>query len=406
MLDPEIQRLAEAKIAADIREHAAVLRAEVGKAVAELASRGILRSSVAVRRMSDLCTAEMRRRGAAAWQGVQTTLRAVDIQYDDSLAHDLKQIIEHFVPERPGDLLGLISAHAPLSGFPEMITGIESSVRSASILTLERLGAEIDIFVMSLKHGQKRTGTSPDKLETDGLTGLYRREAFEKRGPELIETAKKNCVPLSLLMMDVDHFKTVNDKYGHQRGDEVLTVVGGMLRKAIDCKGEGYRWGGDEFGALLPNFSPEEAVAMAERVRREVETVVLTEPGVKITVSIGIASFPDHGQDHVDLHGAADKALYDAKHQGRNLVRLYGEPPPSIPGKREPKRREPEPGGLTDETKRKIREDYFKTRVARCPEDGAVLEILEAPRTFGQRSVHILARCPLCGIDINLPGAD
>lgn len=404
MLDPEILRLAEARIAADRREYIDPLRAEVGKAVAELASRGVLRSSIAIDRISGLGVAEIRRRAALGWQALQEALRAADVHFDETLPKDLRQVVERYLPERPEDLLSLMLAHGALGGSPEMTTGLEMNVRRATLLAREKSGAEIDFFVMSLKHGPKRIVPAPEQLGRDALTGLYTKSVFNQRGPVLIEVAKKEVSPIALLMMDIDRFKSVNDTFGHQAGDEAIKAVAGLLSKAVEGKGEGYLWGGDELAAILPNFTPDEAIALAERIRRAVEVAKLTQQGLTLTVSIGVATFPDHGQDHVALHDAADKALYDAKNHGRNLVRLSGEPPPAAPGPREPNRREPDPRDLTEESKTKIREAYFKTRIAHCPKDGAILKVVEAKRTSGRRSVYLFASCPMCGMDIKLPG--
>jgi len=240
MLDPEIQRLVQTKLNAAIRERASALRADVAKAVAELTSRGTLRSSMSVDRLSSLCAAEVRRRGDLAWQTTQEALRAAEIPYSDSLPGDIRQVL------------------------------------------VRKMSADTGIFILAMRNGNGMAEPAAPSYETDELTGLYRRGVFDQRGPELIERLTKSALPLSFLMLDLDRFKSVNDSYGHQVGDEALRIVAKILIRAVESKGEAYRYGGEELAAYLPNFSSDEAIAVAERIRREVEasTVPETAPGV------------------------------------------------------------------------------------------------------------------------------
>jgi diguanylate cyclase (GGDEF)-like protein len=124
--------------------------------------------------------------------------------------------------------------------------------------------------------------------------------------------------PLSLIMMDVDHFKTINDTHGHDIGNEVLMYVGQVLKTVCRKKAIPYRWGGDEIAILLPNYTSAEAAAFAERVRVQVGRSPETLP--KITTSVGVATFPIPVQDADGFFKAADTALYRAKRNGRNQV--------------------------------------------------------------------------------------
>lgn len=155
--------------------------------------------------------------------------------------------------------------------------------------------------------------------EVESLTGLYRREGFEA---ELENLTTRNR-PLALLLVDIDHFKRVNDELGHPMGDLVLKEVGRLLRQVVGHRGTGYRYGGEELAVILPNFTAVEAQALAERIREMVEAEELGAKGLKVTVSIGIAAFPDQGDTPDSLLAAADRALYRAKEEGRNRVCLY-----------------------------------------------------------------------------------
>jgi len=160
---------------------------------------------------------------------------------------------------------------------------------------------------------------------TDSLTGLYNRRYFFEFTEKEISQSKRYMRDLSLIMMDIDHFKRVNDRFGHQIGDQVLKNVAdiclSMLRKAdIMC-----RFGGEEFMLLLPETGKEEAESAAERMCRAVaDAVIQADSGeVKITLSIGVAEL-DKEQDTLDsLIFAADNALYRAKAAGRDCVRVF-----------------------------------------------------------------------------------
>lgn len=158
---------------------------------------------------------------------------------------------------------------------------------------------------------------------TDPLTGILNRRAFMERAEALTESARRYGHPLAALMIDIDHFKTFNDRFGHEAGDAVLRAVteavAGCLRK-VDVFG---RLGGEEFAVLMPETDAAGAAAVAERIRSAVETETVTWHGTRLTatVSIGVAQRRE-GIDGL-LH-EADSALYGAKDAGRNRVAVEG----------------------------------------------------------------------------------
>ncbi len=163
---------------------------------------------------------------------------------------------------------------------------------------------------------------------TDFLTGLFNRRFFIQRSTDEVKRAKRNAEPLALLMLDFDEFKKVNDTYGHETGDLALQQVSSVMKaslREIDILG---RMGGEEFAVFLPNTSLEEALLLAERVRQSLENISFekTKGILKITASIGVAAFTDEMSDIDDLIRNADKALYQAKANGRNSVVAYKEP--------------------------------------------------------------------------------
>jgi two-component system, cell cycle response regulator len=159
---------------------------------------------------------------------------------------------------------------------------------------------------------------------TDGLTGLNNRRRFLELVEEAIARAERFGRRVSILMVDADHFKAVNDRYGHPVGDIVLKRIADVLSqeaRRVDVVG---RFGGEEFIAMLDETNMAGALQVAERMRQQIEeSMIQGEFGqVKVTVSMGLATYPDHGDSVGELIDEADKALYDAKAQGRNQVRV------------------------------------------------------------------------------------
>jgi diguanylate cyclase (GGDEF)-like protein len=162
---------------------------------------------------------------------------------------------------------------------------------------------------------------------TDGLTGLYNHKHFQEGLVAEIGRARRYAQPLSLLLLDIDHFKAFNDSWGHQAGDTLLRELAGMFQAAARQHDLVARYGGEEFAFLLPQTDKRQALALAKRLCRAVERrrcageEVL--PGGRLTVSLGVASYPEDVLQPQDLVGAADQALYRAKHLGRNQVQAW-----------------------------------------------------------------------------------
>jgi len=154
---------------------------------------------------------------------------------------------------------------------------------------------------------------------TDGLTGLCNRRYLDTTLARELHRAKRARTPLGLIMADLDHFKAVNDDYGHETGDMVLKQFGQLLTRNIRQEDFACRYGGEEITIVLPNADLEVALRRAERLRAEAEAK-LRAADRPVTVSLGVAVFPRHGEDAAALLAAADAALYRAKHDGRNRV--------------------------------------------------------------------------------------
>ena len=162
----------------------------------------------------------------------------------------------------------------------------------------------------------------------DQLTGLPNRRNFESRVSYEWSRAHREQTPLSLLMIDIDHFKDYNDTYGHQSGDNALITVVKAFAQALKRPGDfAVRWGGEEFIILLPNTDLTGAKEVAEQVRESVEnSKVEGNITASVTVSVGIHTWNYGDESTIDeLISNADTALYEAKHRGRNRIHTYGE---------------------------------------------------------------------------------
>lgn len=201
----------------------------------------------------------------------------------------------------------------------------ERYVRGSRTDFLERLAAIIAICIENAANVQRlrRQGL------TDTLTAINNRRFFEQRLQEEIDVAHRSGSPLSCMLLDVDHFKNVNDTYGHQVGDQVLREIASLVRAQLRGSDVLARYGGEEFAALLSKTPVETAEEVAERVRTGVEKHVFQLPGGEVftvTISIGLATYtplnvPGHTSPVGELLvGHADRCLYQAKTAGRNAI--------------------------------------------------------------------------------------
>lgn len=160
---------------------------------------------------------------------------------------------------------------------------------------------------------------------TDGLTKLYSHRHFKQRLEEELNMANRYHSSLVLLILDIDHFKHYNDTYGHVAGDQVLQEVARLLRNQSDPTHFAARYGGEEMVLIAPETKKDRGLELAERIRAAVEarSFSIGKQTTKVTVSIGVAAYPEDAQSNLDLIAKADQALYAAKSRGRNLVLPY-----------------------------------------------------------------------------------
>ena len=160
------------------------------------------------------------------------------------------------------------------------------------------------------------------RAATDALTGLPNKRAVQDTIKRMAAQAGRTLAPLSAMMVDLDHFKQINDGYGHGRGDDVLAAVGAALSMTVRASDFVGRNGGDEFIVLLPNTDAERAAGVGEKLRAAIAEITVSDVDRDITASVGIATIPQHARDGDQLVRSADRALYVAKTNGRNEVEI------------------------------------------------------------------------------------
>jgi diguanylate cyclase (GGDEF)-like protein len=172
--------------------------------------------------------------------------------------------------------------------------------------------------------------TMKQQATVDQLTGLYNRRFFDEYARKLVALARRRAQSFGVIMMDLDHFKSFNDSFGHELGDRLLRQFARTAGAAVRETSVAARLGGEEFAVLLPDADLEVSRLVAERIRQAVERMSVASGTDKmlpaVTVSLGVAVYPDHGESFEDILQAADKALYESKRAGRNRTTLYVAP--------------------------------------------------------------------------------
>ncbi len=214
-------------------------------------------------------------------------------------------------------------------GYLGVLRPAHRSVTDLGVPGVFLLGAGFVLVVARLMHRTARDLSRISVLEaeniTDALTGLYNRRDFDRRWNAELARARRFGLPLTLLMADIDHFKSVNDDFGHAAGDQVLVAIGRLICESLRASDLPARYGGEEFAIIAPHTGPQSALVLAERVRHTVEQRAHQALGKaaadrKVTISIGVAGCDNAAQGCERLFERADEALYAAKRGGRNRV--------------------------------------------------------------------------------------
>jgi diguanylate cyclase (GGDEF)-like protein len=233
-------------------------------------------------------------------------------------------LIENFDPRTDPSLDGLLPAARNL-----LVVPLVADAQPLGVLTVEQprhKGSVIERRTISMvgqfaSHGALAIRNAwlleqvQKMAETDALTGVANRRAFEVAIEREVARASRYGEELTLIMLDIDHFKNLNDTYGHQAGDEVLRKVGAAIRLSSRDSDTAARYGGEEFAILLPSCPRRESFSAASRLREMISQIDTVAP---LTVSAGIATYPAHAHTAEGLVRAADEALYESKRAGRD----------------------------------------------------------------------------------------
>jgi len=246
--------------------------------------------------------------------------RAMDARDFDGLSDLLKRsLTDREIPGLRAEVLAPIDDEGGLLGV--LSVGGAGAGQGAEKILLKMVA---DVAAMALAQ-QARLRAVEQAGSLDGLTGVANKRYLQRRLEEELERAEPERGPVSLLIVDIDHFRGYNQANGHREGDEALRRVGQLLRGSVREDDVAARYGGEEFAILYAGTGKADALRLAEGIRHAVESFPFAhrarQPLGAVTISGGVATFPDDARDAVDLIRAADRALHDAKAAGRNRIR-------------------------------------------------------------------------------------
>jgi diguanylate cyclase (GGDEF)-like protein len=286
----------------------------------------------------DLLSARGKRLLLVAERGLPASL-GPRFEVDFGQGH-LGYVAEHPLPMDRSDFEGLPR------GAKQALRGTPNGIRPDLVVPIEYDGELLGVFLVGGPNQRQdqakrllkmvadltavalvyltRLRAVEESAEVDGLTGLFNKRALLNRLGDEIHLAERQSLPLSLLMLDIDHFKNYNDSNGHLEGDEVLKEMGRLFKHSIREDDLAARYGGEEFVILYPGASKDVAERLAEQLRRAVASHNFpngsSQPLGRVTISGGVATFPEDALSAVELLRVADQSLYEAKAAGRNRI--------------------------------------------------------------------------------------
>jgi diguanylate cyclase (GGDEF)-like protein len=207
-----------------------------------------------------------------------------------------------------GELIGLFHLRWREHPAPRVIDQLAATVAEHISLSLSNLALRENLRSQSIR---------------DPLTGVFNRRYMEEAFAHELYRATRRGLSIGVIMLDVDHFKAINDAYGHAYGDSLLKALANFLLRRLRGEDILCRYGGEEFTIILPDTNLENALRLAEKLRTEIEAIeteLAIQPPGPIHISLGVAAFPQHGRNAEELIKSADWALYQAKQKGRDQV--------------------------------------------------------------------------------------
>ena len=257
------------------------------------------------------------------------TTEAAENKYDKK---DFSKAVETYIPIKPPDskqIEGTYEAYLDLKPLTEAANHekivVISGVIALYILLLALIRLASSMLIKQNRKLEEFSSLMREKALTDDLTNLYNRRFFDPRLEEELHRASRYARPLSIIMIDIDLFKLVNDQMGHQIGDEVLSTTAALIKANLRRVDIACRLGGDEFAIIMPETEGENAMVVAERLRQAYKTILKHYRGenLPLTISTGVAEYPSSARTSEDIIAAADKALYHSKNKGRNKSTYY-----------------------------------------------------------------------------------
>jgi diguanylate cyclase (GGDEF)-like protein/putative nucleotidyltransferase with HDIG domain len=222
--------------------------------------------------------------------------------------------------------IGFTAASALASGVPLIAVGGTADGALAWWAMVVGTMITLGVLTAALRaRSDDLIDTLADRAARDSLTGLANRRGYQERIEQEIERARRHNLPLSIVLADIDDFKSLNDAFGHRRGDQALCEFAELCSRQLRATDFVSRVGGEEFAIVLPHLTEPEALVAAERLRRAIRAGLKAPDGRLLTASLGVASFPQHGCDPEVLLDHADQAMYAAKNLGRDRTVVFSE---------------------------------------------------------------------------------
>ena len=212
-----------------------------------------------------------------------------------------------------GEILGLVGVDFSQNYVDGVIAGIRNMIITAYLVSILLVGLAVNALI-AIRHRS---------INTDYMTKLYNKCYFDKCIKMAVSEASKNGSDFSLIVIDIDDFKVVNDHFGHLTGDEVLKNIAAAIKNQTRDNDLCFRYGGDEFVVILPNTTKNQAVAVGKRIQSTFSADIIENSGIKISISIGVAQW-EPWMGPADLTEWADKAMYSSKNKGKNQLTLSG----------------------------------------------------------------------------------